>query len=280
MAIAGAGLGFAQLSSTVSLSNGIEIQISTSLGQPTGEEKLSVQMARASGDSFYRIFKDQNNLTVFAYELFVSRAGDGSELRFVAKPAENDFAARFPNSDAGKPVPSLSSDHEFDPLHSGEQGQIGLFEIPGMGLTVADSIHVVVDQETSTSSAGPLRLSALSVSFNGAPPVQTGGSVSGRYAMFYIPGQGGYFLSTDQPEGRSFIKAGSIDGKRIRFTIENASYECTGTQPILAHGENGEVWVYHDPGYEPAGNWTQPADSGSKLEFFTAASDSLSWWLP
>jgi hypothetical protein len=280
LAIAGSSLCLAQLSSTVSLSNGIEIQISTSLGQPTGEEKLTVQMARASGDSFYRIFKDQNNLTVFAYELFVSRTGDGGDLRFVAKPAENDFAARFPNADAGKPVPSLSSDQEIDPLRSGEQAKLGLFDIPGMGLTVADSIHVVVDQERPTSSAGPLRFSSLSVSFNGAAPIQTGGSVSGRYAMFFIPGQGGYFFSTDQPEGRSFIKAGSIDGKRMRFTIENASYECTGTQPILAHGENGEVWVYHDAAYEPAGNWTQPTNSAGKLEFFTAGSDSLSWWLP
>jgi hypothetical protein len=284
MALASASLGVAQLSSTISLSNGVEIEVSASLGQPTGMENLRVEMARASGDSFYRIFKDQNNLAIFAYELVVSRSADGNELHFVAKPAEDDFAAQFPYADAGKPVPSLSSDHEFEPLRSDDRGSIGLFEIPGMGLTVADSIHVVVRQDTTASSGGPLRFASLKVSVNGAPPLETAGSVSGRYTMFYIPEQGGYFFSTDPPDGRAFAKVGAIDGKQMRFTIDNTNFECTAAQPILAHAENSDVWVYHDAAYQPVGNWTQQVDSGGaedpgKVEFFTAASDSLSWWL-
>jgi hypothetical protein len=282
LALATSSLGLAQLSSTVSLSNGVEIEVATSLGQPTGEEVLSVEMTRATGDSFYRILKDQNNLAVFAYELVVSRSSDGNEMYFVAKPAEDDFAARFPYSDAGKPVPSLSSEHKFDPLRSGERGQIGLFEIPGMGLTVADSIHVVISQEDAANSSGPLRFTSLKVSVNGGPAVQTAGSVSGRYAMFYIPDQGGYFFSTGPPNRGAFAKVGSIEGTRMRFTIDNTSFECTAAKPILAQAESSDVWVYHDASYVPAGNWTQPLGTAAepdKVQFFTAASDTLSWWL-
>ncbi len=279
--MAGSGICCAQLSSTVTLSNGVEVRVVANLGQPTGEEKLTVEMARASGDSFYRIFWDQNNLAVFAYELAISRSADGNVFHFVAKPAETEFAAKFPNADGGKPVPTLSSDHEFRPLRSGGGDEIGLFEIPGMGLAVSDSIQVTLNEQNST---GAFRFAGLKVSINGAHAAGPARStVSGRYAMFYIPGRGAYFFSTDAPPGRTFVKAGSIDGSRMQFNVDNVSYECTASQPILANSESGEVWVYHDPGYKPTGNWTQDMRSGEPShseDFFTAASDSLNWWLP
>jgi len=42
----------------------------------------------------------------------------------------------------------------------------------------------------------------------------------------------------------------------------------------------GQLWVYHDPNYKPAGNWTKSDPKSSRDEFFTAASDSVRWWLP
>jgi hypothetical protein len=39
--------------------------------------------------------------------------------------------------------------------------------------------------------------------------------------------------------------------------------------------------VYHNPDFHPAGNWTQSdLSSDSREQFFTAASDSLNWWVP
>jgi hypothetical protein len=286
--VAGAGMCLAQVSSTVSLSNGVEVEVTANLGQPTGEEKLTVDMARASGNSFYRIFKDQNNLMVFAYELSIGLSSDGKELHFTAKPAEAEFAARYPGADAGKPVPSLSSDHDFRPLQSGDGDQIGLFEIPGMGLSVTDAVKVTLHPEgEGAGSGGPLRFAGINVSINGMPAAGPArASVSGRYAMFYLPGRGAFFFATEAPPGRAFVKAGSIDHNRMQFTVNNDSYECIASDPVLANAESGEVWVFQDPGYEPAGNWTQevqlPAEQDQQKheEFFTAASDSLSWWLP
>ena len=278
-----AGTCYAQVSSTVALSNGVELRVTTNPGQPTGEENLKIEMARASGNSFYRIFRDQNNLAVFAYELAVDRAANGNEIRITAKPAETAFAARFPNADGGKPVPTLSAERDLRPLRSGERAEIGLFELAGMGLKVIDTIEVRLNQ--GGASAGPgvrLRFAGLKVYINHAIASGPGprGLVSGRYAMFYIPGRGGYFFSTDAPPGRPFVKAGTIDHNRMQFTVDNDDYECVADSPILLNSDNGEVWVYHDPSYRPAGNWTNDTNQTGSDEFFTAASDSLSWWLP
>jgi hypothetical protein len=71
----------------------------------------------------------------------------------------------------------------------------------------------------------------------------------------------------------------------MQFNVDNESYEGFASDSILANAESGELWVFHDPGYEPSGNWTQEIHEAApneppKEEFFTAASDSLNWWLP
>jgi len=282
--IGAAGLAFAQSASTISLSNSVELRVEASLGNPTGQEKLTVELARASGNSFYRIFRDHNNLVVFAYELVVDRSAGGTDFRFTARPAMTEFAARFPNADAGKPVPSLSSEQRLRAVRSGEKAEVGLFEIPGMGLRVSDSVHVQVNPN-GTRSGGEIRFTGVQVSLNGNPLAgeTKRAPVSGRYAMFYVPGKGGYFFSTDAPPGRNFLKAGSVDRARLRFNIDNDAYEVTAAAPILEHSDSGEIWVFHDPAYRPSGNWTQalqPESSFSavKDEFFAAAADSLNWW--
>ena len=274
---AGLGVCHAQLSSRVSLSNGVGVQVSADLGQPTGQETLTVEMVRASGNSFYRIFWDQNHLAVYAWELQVDLTPNGSALIATAKPAEDEFARRFPNADAGKPVPTLSAEQQLGPLGPGQSAKLGLFEIPGVGLAVSETVRARFGAENS--GGGALRFSQLRVAADDnviAGPAP--GTVAGRYAMFYIPGRGGYFFSMEPVPGRAFVKAGTLDGKRMQFAIDNVDYDCLATAPI--NGEGGEVWVMHDPAYQPAGNWTKDPQLGDRDQFFMAASDSLGWWLP
>jgi hypothetical protein len=287
----GAGICAAQSSATVSLSNGVQVRVSASLGNPpAGAQSVKIQLGRASGNSFYRIFRDQNDLAVFAYELSVERSEDGEQILITAKPVETEFAARFPNADGGKPVPTLSSEQTLPGLNSGDSGEIGLFELEGQGLKVIDTVQARLNQggaaatrdASAVTSQERLRFSDLSVSIDGTPVPGSGEvAVSGRYAMFYIPGRGGYFFSTENPPGRTFTKAASVDRNRLRFVLNNEMYDCVADAPVLVGFDSGELWVYHDPAYEPAGNWTKTLpDPQSGGEFFTAASDSLNWWLP
>ena len=270
------------VSSVVSLSNGVRLRISAD------RSALATELAPASGNSFYRIFRDENGLVVFAYEIAVERTPDGNQFRITAKPAGDKFAARFPNADAGKPVPTLSAARESPLLESGDRFPIELPADPAKGGSLTDTVEMRLNRGgaeggDNTPSAAGLRFAGIRVSINHvlASPARSGVIVSGRYAMFYIPGRGGYFFATAPVDGRPFVEAGWIDRTHMQFTLENDTYDCDAQAPILAQAERGQIWVYHDPHYKPAGNWTRNLAEGqaSTDEFFTAASDSLKWWL-
>jgi hypothetical protein len=283
---------FAQVSSNVALSNGVQLTINTRAGDGT-PVSLKASLEPASGNSFYRIFRDENNLAVFAYELAVERTPDGQQFRVTAKAATEGFAARFPNADGGKPTPTLSSPLESPLLSSGNNFVIPIPSDPGLHQTLTDTVQIRLGQRgAATAAAGSeqseqIRFSALKVSVNNQPasPSGAGGLVAGRFAMFYIPGHGGYFFSMEAPPGnsvadqRQFEQIGIVDGKHLKFTVENVAYDCASDAPILTRSERGQLWVYYDANYKPAGNWTKSDPASSRDEFFTAAADSVQWWL-
>jgi len=151
---------------------------------------------------------------------------------------------------------------------------------------MADVVQVQLNSRGAlpegAQSAAQLRFAALRVRADGKLLSSGGGGalVAGRYVMFYVPGHGGYFFSTEPVTELPFAKIGDADGMKLQFTLENQAYDCESDERILLKSERGEVWVYHDPNYRPAGNWTKSdTHEGSRDEFFTAASDSLNWWL-
>jgi hypothetical protein len=275
---------YAQVSAEVALSNGIQVTVSTRSDNGT-PVALKPGLEPASGDSFYRIFRDENNLAVFAYELQVARSADGENVRVTAKPATDAFAARFPNADGGKPTPTLSSTLTSPLLKSGENFVIPVPSNPGSGQTLSDTVQVLIGHLGGTNNAATrpaqIRFSGLKVSIQGklASPPGAGADVAGSYAMFYLPGHGGYFFSANASEPPPFEQAGVVDGRHLTFNVDNVMYNCTANAPILVHSERGQLWVYHDPNYKPGGNWTKTDLSNPREEFFTAASDSMRWWM-
>ncbi len=277
---------FGQFSSTVSLSNGVLVEILTQ-PQPSAASGLRAEMEPASGNSFYRIYRDENNLVVFVYELAVQQTSDGKQFRVTARPAGDEFAARFPNADAGKPAPTLSAPIESPLLNSGERFSIDIPTDPGLQLAIGDVVQIQLNQrgtaaETGAQSSAQLRFAALRVSVGGRilSSGAAGAIVAGRYLMFYAPGRGGYFFSNEPVSEPPFAHIGIVEGAKLKFTLDNEEYECESEDAILVKSERGQIWVYHDPNYRPAGNWTKGDPSeGSRDQFFTAASDSLHWWL-
>jgi hypothetical protein len=274
---------FAQVSSNVSLSNGVQLSIACK--SDTGALKIGLEPA--SGNSFYRIFRDENNLAVFAYELAVERTPDGDHFRITAKPAGEDFAMKFPNADGGKPTPTLGEPRQSPLLASGDQFVIDTPVIPGSAENLSDTVQVRLNArgtsspEQASQATAPLRFVGLRVQIKGqvVSPNGPGATVAGRYVMFYIPGRGGYFLSGEAVDP-PFAKIGAVDRTHIHFTLDNEDYDCYSDAPILQRSEQGEAWVFHDPNYKPSGNLTTSNPSDIRDEFFAAASDSLKWWVP
>lgn len=284
LALLAGSMCLAQDTASISLSNGVRLKIESDLGPSSGQQTLHSVLATASGNSFYRVFRDQNGLVVYCYELAVDRPSGGDEFRLTTKPAGAGFAAKYPNADGGKPVPTMPAARELPPMHSGDRLPIEVFEMPG-GSKVVDTVELRIEPIAAPASASAgLRFAGLKVYISGnLVPGPPGGAVSGRFAMFYVPGRGGYFFSSDMPAGRTFLQAGSIDRTRMQFTIENETFNCVTDAPILGKADRGEIWVYHDPGYKPGSNWTQPLNapaSSSRDEFFAATANTLNWWLP
>ena len=276
----------AQVSSNVALSNGVQLTIVARAEEGT-PVALKASLEPATGESFYRIFRDENNLAVFAYELTVSRTPDGQQFRVTAKAATQDFATRFPNADGGKPTPTLSAPLESPLLSSGNKFVIPISTDPGLHQTLTDTVQIRLNQRgVATTGAGAdtneqIRFSALKVSINNqsASAGGSGAVVSGRFAMFYIPGRGGFFFSTEEVTQPAFQQIGVVDGKHLKFTVDNVAYDCLSDAPILVHSDRGQLWVYHDADYKPRGNWTNSDPASSRAEFFTASADSIQWWL-
>jgi len=277
-----ASYSWAQEASRVSLSNGVQLTIATHTDNGT-PMALNASLEPASGDSFYRIFRDQNNLAVFAYELEVARTADGQNFRITAKPATDAFAARVPNADGGKPTPTLSASVESPLLSSGGRFSIPIPSDPGLNQKIEDVAQILLGQRGAGGATGlaQIRFSGLKVFIHDkqASPSGAGADVAGKYAMFYLPGHGGYFFSAEPSEPAPFVEGAVVDGKHLTFTLDNETYDCTANAAILLHSERGQLWVYHDPNYKPAGNWTKSDPANARDEYFTAASDSMRWWI-
>jgi hypothetical protein len=148
---------------------------------------------------------------------------------------------------------------------------------------VVDSFELTI--EGAPAAGGALRFDGLKVYVNRtlSAPAATG-SVSGRYVMFYIPGQGGYFFSSEPVAGKNFVEAGWFDHARMQFTLDNVTYDGVANSSFLTQSDRGEAWVYHDPSYKPEGNWTKPLNDVPDLtrppQFFTAAANTLAFWVP
>ncbi len=248
-----------------------------------GSDPLKIEMKAATGNSFYRIFRDDTGLAVYAYELLVDRLPNSDYFQVIAKPAGDEFAKKVPNADGGKPTPTMPIAIESPPIGAGGRFTIEIPTNPGLFEHRTDIVEVQPNtrRDAGTQPAPMIRFVDLRVSINGQP-VPTNGpgaNVSGQYTMFYIPKRGGYFFSTQPVGSHAFVQIGTVDRTRLKFNLDNEDYDCVAAAPILTQSDRGQIWVYHDPQYKPSGNLTK-SNPKSPDEFFTAASDSLNWWLP
>ena len=247
---------------------------------------LKTSLEPATGNSFYRIFRDENNLAVFAYELEVARTADGLNFRVTAKAATEAFATRFPNADGGKPTPTLSSPLESPLLNSGEKVH---HPRPFQSRARTEPHRYGPDPAGPARSGERWRGELGADSFRGpeslhprkvGDPFRRRRRCVGSIRHVLYPRTRRLFL-LQRARGSAAVRTGGGGGRQASDASPSTMKPTIAprARPILVHADRGQLWVYHDPNYKPAGNWTKAIRANVKDEYFTAASDSMQWWL-
>ena len=190
-------------------------------------------------------------------------------MKLDATPLRPQFAAKITGIDLGKRI-----DDELQRAIERAMDEYAVCVLPDQTLQDEQQVAFSRFYGPLEMSPGIGRKPGQAVPANGP-----GVMVYGPYAMFYIPKRGGYFFSTQPVTSRPFVQVGDVDRNKLKFTVDNEDFECISSVPILTQSDRGQIWVYHDRRYKPEGNWTK-SNSKSADEFFTAASDTLNWWLP
>jgi hypothetical protein len=77
-------------------------------------------------------------------------------------------------------------------------------------------------------------------------------SIAGNFQWVYIHGKKGRFIFSFTPQPKfNFKKIGLIQDNKILFEFDGVKYRFVSKTPILLSGGKWNLWVMHDPDYQP-----------------------------
>lgn len=217
----------------------------------------------------HRVLTDSDKRVVFAYDLAVSSDAVTKKFRLVVLPADEAFRRSFLKDNA--PLRAHESFATFprstapQTLDDGDAVSLELLVNRESGVKIVDVVKVTFDRsilrenyleaapKDFTIDAGSLAIKSYELSIDG---VLIGKSKSklgctGSLLWFYVPDRGRFILSLLPRDGYSFEKIGMVDGNRIEFILNGELYEWASSETIFPNGGAWNLWVLHDPNYEP-----------------------------
>ncbi len=226
----------------------------------TGEDRI-----------IHRVLTDSERRVVFAYDLSLSSDPVTKKFRLVVLPADEAFRRSFLRDNA--PVRAHESFATFprstapQTLDDGDAVSLELLVNHESGVKIVDVVKVTFDRtilrenyleaapkDFTLDAVSSLAIKSYELSIDG---VVVGKSKSklgcaGSLLWFYVPDRGRFILSLSPRDGYSFEKIGMVDGNRIEFVMNGELYEWTSGEPIFPNGGGAwNLWVLHDPNYEP-----------------------------
>jgi hypothetical protein len=217
----------------------------------------------------HRVLTDSERRVVFAYDLSLSSDPVTKKFRLVVLPADEAFRRSFLKESA--PVRAHESFATFpkstapQTLDDGDAVSLVLLVNHESGVKIVDVVKVTFDRsilrenylesapKDFTLDAVSLAIKSYELSIDG---VLIGKSKSklgcaGSLLWFYVPDRGRFIISLAARDGYSFQKVGVVDGNRIEFVLNGELYEWTSGETIFPNGGAWNLWVLHDPNYEP-----------------------------
>jgi len=148
-------------------------------------------------------------------------------------------------------------------LNDGDTVSLDLLQNPKTNTKITDVIQISAKPDAFQyyySNENPvkdftldeiyLRLEKPDVYINGKK-YETRSTVAGNINWIYINGKGRFIFSYKPQTRYNFQKIGVIKNNEISFDFNGEKYRFVSKSPILAAGGKWNLWVMHDPNYQP-----------------------------
>ncbi len=208
---------------------------------------LSNGLAFGQSKRIYREFTDGKRL-VFGYGVDIVQHADWFKVTVV--PLGQDYltqAAQKLSFDREHP-PTVGMSRELPNLYNGDKASIEVLKNPETGEVITDTIEISLSMPPSEQPAPTTGMSFtnLTAIIDGVSVASDSGGVWGDgVLMAYVPGHGFYYFSRQPVSGYNFQKIGSVDSRKLTFTLDKKRYEFVSQKDILGGVKSGEVWVYY-----------------------------------
>jgi hypothetical protein len=264
------------------LDNGTTVLIKTQM-TPPGDSKSSLGniYSSNSGEVVHRIMTDKENKIYFGYDLLVKKQEKSEKFKVSFKPLSkkpSDFGKNNTKVNGfnyysqfedfkEKKLPNYPKDIIVE---DGDTITLDLLENPKTNTKISDLIKIVYKSSdfgyqfiTEDGSAKDfsledvmLRIVRPEISINDKK-YTTGGSVAGNINWIYIHGKGRFIFSFMQQPEFNFQKIGIIQDNKISFEYNGDKYQFISESPILGQGGKWNLWVMHDPTYQPGNQMSE-----------------------
>lgn len=218
-----------------------------------------------------RLLVDEASAVIFGYEMTVEPLG-GNKFRLTLAPLAEGFnpprvsgqSASLAGNRRRTTLLTLPQQFESQIIEDGDALNIDLLQHPQLAIKITDKIRVSASRSRllpGENTPRDLTLNDLEMAVKNLrlkvndgdflPVGKLKRSYTGSFIWLYLPPKGFFMLSLAPPAGYAFRKIGTVNDKTIKFTYQGDSYEFASDELILPLAGTWNLWVLHEPNYNP-----------------------------
>lgn len=249
----------AMTAATAELGNNLIVHYDSRIEPPLRDSQILLMWSgvQNSRDRIHRSMRDKTTGEIIGYDLSAEPAGAPDRFLVRIQPltttSEGRLAAlpKYPPPQTVQEGDTIALDVLVSP--DGRQKLVDYIQVkrklePGPSTTTAEARDFTLDDGAAAYQFPmPTRFYVNGQPFSGGVGFTT--MRSGATLWFAVPNRGRYVLSLTPREG--FQKGGAIRDNVVSFQSGADRYEYRASSPILGAGKAWNLYVLHDPRYQP-----------------------------
>ena len=259
------------MSVTGELANGLLVYYDCRIEPPLKDSQILLMWngVQDGRDRIHRSMRDKTTGEIIGYDLLAEPAGAPDRFLVRIEPLTKTMSEGRLAPLPKYPPPQTVQEGDtivLDVLASpdGRQKLVDYIRVtrrlePGAARTTAEARDFTLDDGPAAFQfATPTRFYINGLPFPGGVGFTT--MRSGATLWFAVPNHGRYILSLTPREG--FEKSGAIRDNVVTFQSGADSYEYRASSPILGAGKAWNLYVLHDPRYQPKAGMQSAVSGG------------------